>query len=231
MVLYARQDVSYVLVPVGNGGCGQPHSRPVANGKPAKDFPLRCQACENFLRADIARSGGNKKVRTINGDTGLALKERYLGLWGATPETVPESPDDELAREYNEQKNITKNAASQTEAMTQIGAAVAGNTALMAKFIELLAQANGAGEPIGPVPVDRPELSEPRKWEYPVGGIPGVVVPDIAKTDPNADERTCLDCDTVIVRKEGQRGALPQRCAEHKAAHQARQRAARVKVG
>src|SRR5580692_7303264 len=109
MTLGAREDVSYVLVPAGSGGCGEAHTRPVVSGAPSKTFRLDCQGCENFLRADIARSGGNKKVRTINGDTGLALKDRYLGLWGASPDTIPESPDAELRREHDEQANITRN--------------------------------------------------------------------------------------------------------------------------
>ena len=136
MTLYARADVDYVCVPVGSGGCGSGHSRPVINGVP-QQFVLNCQGCENFLRADIARSGGSKKVRTINGDTGLALKERYLGLWGASPDTIPEAPDDELRREHDETAMITKNAASQTQTLQQIGTAVAGNAESMAKFIEL----------------------------------------------------------------------------------------------
>jgi hypothetical protein len=192
MVLYARADVSYVCVPMTSGGCGQPHTRPVVNGAPAKQFKLECQGCENFLRADIARSGGNKKVRTINGDSGLALKERYLGLWGATPETTPEAPDEELKREYDEQASITKNAASQTETFAQIGQAIAGNTELMAKFMELTMSMN-KGQPAPPEPA-QPAV-DTSTWQ----------------------QNQCLDCFAPIVRQEGQKGALPQRCPECKA--------------
>jgi hypothetical protein len=206
MTLWARADVSYVHVPVASGGCGKPHSRPVHNGKPAAEFILNCQGCENFLRADIARSGGNKKVRTVNGDYGMKLADRYLGLWGATSDTIPETPDEELAREHNEQAMITKNAASQTQTLAQIGAAVAGNAELMAKFIELQTQLSDARQPLAqlapipPVPVDEPALTV-------------------------ADSHPCKDCNLPIVRAEGQRGALPQRCPTCKSTHQANQRA------
>src|SRR5580658_6872851 len=118
MVLYARKDVSYVFVPVESGGCGKPHTRPVINGVP-QEFRLVCQGCENFLRQDIARTG-NKRIRTVNGDYGMKRAERYLGLWGASTDTIPESPDDELHREDVEQKTVTDNAATQTIAFSKI---------------------------------------------------------------------------------------------------------------
>jgi hypothetical protein len=233
VTLYARADVSYVSVPTASGGCGVPHTRPVVNGAPAKQFVLNCQGCENYLRADIARSGGNKKVRTINGDTGLALKERYLGLWGASPDTVPETPDDELKREHDEQAMVTKNAASQTETLAQIGAAVAGNAELMGKFIELqlaLAKNQQPTVPIPAAPVDQAELGklpDPRLWEYPVGGMGSGLPAPIPDVDTSTwQQRLCTDCSTPIIRKEGQRGALPQRCPDCKAKKAAARRKA-----
>jgi len=201
VVLYARADVTYVCVPAESGGCGQPHRRPVIDGAPAQQFKLVCTGCENYLRADIARSGGNKKVRTVNGDYGLAMKERYLGLWGATPDTIPEAPDEELKREHDEQSMITKNAASQTETLAQIGAAVAGNAELMGKFIELqlalAAKENGTAAPVA------------------VTGISGDG--PVSTLEDSAETRYCLDCNKAIVRQPGQKGALPWRCPEHKA--------------
>lgn len=191
MVLYARHDLVSVVVPVENGGCGVTHTRPVINGEPSKEFKLVCTPCENFLRADIARSGGNKKVRTINGDTGLALKERYLGLWGASPETTPESPDEELQREHNEQASITANAASQTQTLQQIGDAVKGNADLMAKFLDL-------------------QIALAKRDQQPEAAPPPPV-------PANAESRDCLDCGKPIVRADGQKGALPWRCPECKA--------------
>lgn len=214
MTLYARADVDYVVVPVGNGGCGNPHRRPFANGVRSETFVLNCQPCENFLRADIARSGGNKKVRTVNGDYGMKLADRYLGLWGATQDTIPEAPDEELAREHNEQAMITKNAASQTQTLAQIGAAVAGNAELMAKFIELqtaLVQANTR------LPADTAVPTEV-----------AMVMPDVPLQRADlavADEHACKDCSKPISRKPGQKGALPQRCPACKDKHQAAQRA------
>jgi hypothetical protein len=213
MVLYARADVTYVCVPAESGGCGTAHTRPVINGAPSREFRLVCTPCENYLRADIARSGGNKKVRTINGDSGLALKDRYLGLWGATPDTIPEAPDEELKREHDEQAMVTKNAASQTETLAQIGDAVKGNAALMEKFLDLqiaLAKNNapqGPFAPILPVPSPDGEMPEPRRWEYPVG----------ANLDESVETRFCLDCNATIQRQSGQKGALPWRCPDCKA--------------
>lgn len=210
MTLWARADVSYVSVPASSGGCGQPHTRPVVNGAPAKDFPLNCQGCENYLRADIARSGGNKKVRTVNGDYGLPLKDRYLGLWGATKDTVPESPDDELSREHAEAANITKNAASQTETFAQIGEAVASNRELMAKFMELQMQMLGSQQPVLAKTADTPVE----------------VLQEQPTTADTWNQHMCLDCQTPIVRSEGQKGALPQRCPDCKAAKAAARRKA-----
>jgi hypothetical protein len=220
MTLYARADVSYVCVPAESGGCGTPHSRPVINGAPAPQFVLNCQACENFLRADIARSGGSKKVRTINGDSGLALKERYLGLWGSSPDTVPEAPDDELKREHDEQAMVTKNAASQTQTLAQIGDAVKGNAELMEKFIELqLALAKNeqsrqaeAQLAVPPLPAGEQKRAEPRMYEYQVGGVLA------AENSYTAESRACQDCGTMIERQPGQKGALPWRCPDCKAA-------------
>jgi hypothetical protein len=194
VTLYARADVSYVSVPRENGGCGEPHSRPVFNGAPAKQFILNCQPCENFLRADIARSGGNKKVRTINGDTGLALRERYLGLWGATADTTPETPDDELKREADEARMVATNAASQTQTFAQIGQAIAGNAELMSKFIEL--QASLMAKTAEPAPKVLQAAVEPPADGYNV--------------------KHCVDCGTLIERRPGTRGALPKRCPDCK---------------
>lgn len=200
MTLWARDDVDYVVVPSGQGGCGEPHSRPFVDGV-RQAFILNCQPCENFLRADIARTG-NKKTRTVNSDYGMKLDERYLGLWGSSPETIPESPDQEKHREWAEQKTVTENASTQTEAFGKIADALAGNQELILKLAELV-----TGQSVTkPAPAPEPAVS------------------------PNADVRECLDCGTPIIRQPGQKGALAQRCPEHKAAHMARQRASRAKA-
>jgi hypothetical protein len=191
MVLYARKDVSYVFVPVESGGCGSSHRRPVINGVP-QEFRLVCQGCENFLRQDIARTG-NKRIRTVNGDYGMKRAERYLGLWGASPDTIPESPDDELHREDVEQKTVTDNAATQTIAFSKIADALAGNTELIAKLAAMMSA--------------EPAVAEPA-----------------VKAEPSFDSRECLDCGRPIIRRNGQKGALPQRCPACRETHQARQR-------
>ena len=216
IVLYARADVSYVCVPKESGGCGEPHRRPVIHGAPSPVFKLECQGCENYLRADIARAG-NKRVRTVNSDHGMKLEERYLGLWGASPDTIPESPDEEKRREFMTQKTVTQNASTQTEAFGRIADALAGNTELIAKLAEMVAgqHAFGPGSPILPVPVDTDEPApEPRQWQYPFGSVPA------------AEAHACLDCGVAIVRKEGQRGALPQRCVACKTKRTANRRKA-----
>lgn len=220
MVLYARSDVVSVTVPPATdkngsatGGCGQTHIRPVINGAPVKEWKLECFPCEQFLRADIANSGFRKQ-RTVNENAGMKLAERYPGLWASTTDTIPETPDEEKYREHMEAATVTRNAASQTQAMDKIGDALAavaqqgaGNAALIEKLAELqlvLAQQQMPSPtvPILPVAVDAPE-------------------------DVNtADQRKCADCDVIIVREPGQKGALPWRCPEHKAAKAAARRKA-----
>lgn len=205
MVLYARSDVVSVTVPVGHGGCGQTHTRPVIAGAPVKQFELICPPCENFLRADIARTG-NKKTRTVNSDNGLKLDDRYLGLWGSSPNTIPESPDQEKEREWAEQKTVTENASTQTEAFGKIADALAGNTELIAKLAEIVAGQSAARMVMPAEPM-----------------VPG----ELPKVDPNADQRACLDCGLPIIRAEGQKGALAHRCVTCKATHLAQQKASR----
>lgn len=51
MTLYGQNNLASVIVPAeGFGGCGEPHSRPVVDGAPAKLWELSCDACENHLR-------------------------------------------------------------------------------------------------------------------------------------------------------------------------------------
>lgn len=69
MTVYARNDVCAVVISKTHGGCGEAHSRPVVEGAPAKQWALTCHlGCEDFLRHDP--------------------------LWSATPQNVPETPDE-----------------------------------------------------------------------------------------------------------------------------------------
>lgn len=210
MALYARADVSYVCVPKENGGCGEPHARPVIHGAPSAEFKLVCPACENFLRADIARTG-SKKVRTVNSDNGLKLAERYLGQWGASPETVPETPDAEKQREWTADRTALENASTQTEAFGRIADALAGNQELLLKFAEMM------GLRAALTPGSVPDA---------YGHLDKQASPTVPAVQGNVEARECLDCGAAIVRVNGQRGALAQRCPECKA----KKAAARRKV-
>jgi len=193
MTLHARSDVVSVSVPVESGGCGQAHIRPVINGAPAKDWVLDCFACEQFLRADIAASG-NKKLRTVNENAGMKLADRYVGLWGSTVNTVPETPDEEKKREFDEQASVTKNAASTAEAFAEIGNALKGNQQLMGKFMELQAALLA-------------QQLQPRE-------ISSAEIPETVLVHDGYNSRSCQDCGTDIIRAEGQKGALPIRCPD-----------------
>ena len=52
MSTFARSDVMGVGVPVEAGGCGEFHSRPVSDGKPAERFELECNQCSEALKND-----------------------------------------------------------------------------------------------------------------------------------------------------------------------------------
>jgi hypothetical protein len=95
MTLYARSDVMSVSIPVQSGGCGKTHSRPVQKGAPSREFKLDCPGCENFLKG-----GGRTYLKRKPGDKDAdipASQERVADIdpcWGATPESVPETPDE-----------------------------------------------------------------------------------------------------------------------------------------
>lgn len=200
MTLYARADVMHVSVPVANGGCGQPHSRPVRNGAPDKEWALTCPDCETFLRQDIERSGA-KKIRTVNADAGLKLADRYLGLWGNRKEMVPETYEHEIQREFDEQESVNQQAANSAAAFKQIGDAIAalaaqgqGNTAL----IQALANALTATQQ---PPVVKGEI----------------VVADQPPTELPPGDYRCQDCGKIS-RRASVKGPAPKRCPDCKKA-------------
>lgn len=78
MTVYARSDVMHVALSSDHGGCGAAHSRPVTQGNPSKVWALDCPACENHLRHDP--------------------------LWSVTLAEVPETPDEQHAREELERR-------------------------------------------------------------------------------------------------------------------------------
>lgn len=215
MALYPRSDFVSVTVPTASGGCGQPHTRPVISGAPQMDWILECPACESYLRRDAA-AAGYRKQRTVNEDAGMKLADRYIGLWGTTPDTVPETPDEEKKREHNEQVSVTKNAASQTQAMDRIGESIAAmaaqgrnTTDLMVKFMELQT-AMLTAKPAGAL------------YETPPGPLSDG--PEVNRY--TADVAPCQDCGAPIHREPGQKGSLPWRCPACKASKAGRRKVA-----
>jgi hypothetical protein len=72
--MYAATSIAYTCISKAHGGCGEPHSRPVENGAPAKIWALNCpDGCENFLREDP--------------------------MWSSTLSELPETYDEKLSRE------------------------------------------------------------------------------------------------------------------------------------
>jgi hypothetical protein len=199
MTLYSRADVSSVSVPVTSGGCGQTHSRPVLAGAPVQgSWPLNCVPCENYLRADIARSGG-KKIRTVNNDFGLKMQDRYLGLWGTREEMVPETPDQEKQREFAEQETARHQASAQSETFTKIGNVLSGNAELMAKFMEF-----------------QMEFMSQQGQQPPVELVSSTRIEELAPEAAAMPAYVCQGCGGTFPRKSA-KGYAPRRCADCKA--------------
>ena len=97
MTLYARSDVASITVPVGSGGCGSTHSRPVIKGAPAKIFKLDCpDHCEPYLRGDRRQK---KLVYQIDSKTGQTVRQERVAdsdpMFSSTPDTIPLTPDED----------------------------------------------------------------------------------------------------------------------------------------
>lgn len=99
MTLYARSDVMSVSISRDSGGCGTSHSRPVKDGAPARDWGLDCPDCEAHLK-------GSRKPRILKNTPGdpknniPSRQERVADCdphWSSTPESVPLTPDEQLA--------------------------------------------------------------------------------------------------------------------------------------
>lgn len=116
MTVYARSDVMSVALSYAHGGCGEVHTRPVVNGAPAKYWALTCPQCEDHLRSDP--------------------------LWASHESKIPETRDEQLAREELEKRSQVDSQAAQSLALDKISQALAGNQELMARFMEFLAVQN-----------------------------------------------------------------------------------------
>ena len=219
MTLMVRADVASVSVPAASGGCGEAHIRPVTEGVAVHRnedgsnavWPLTCPLCESTdspqgLRADIKRSG-MKKIRTINSDAGMKAADRYLGLFGQNEDMVPETPDEEKARERREQETA-KNQAQKSvraeeknaDALAQIGQAISalaeqgsGNNVIVQALLKALA-----------VKSDEPQASLEQSYD-----------PDLIHVS-HAGSYTCQDCGETFPRKSN-KGYAPKRCPDCKA--------------
>lgn len=79
-MIFARNDVDYINVPVESGGCPDGHRRPVIQGARVKTWQVTCPACEPFL------------------------KERLGDLFATTETDIPETPDETAGREAFEKR-------------------------------------------------------------------------------------------------------------------------------
>jgi hypothetical protein len=121
MTLYARSDLSSVVVSAQNGGCGTSHSRPVKDGAPAKVWQLACPACETVLRTDP--------------------------LWAGAVSEIPETPDEQHVREDRDKRGAKEQAEATAVALERIGNMP---EELAKAFVAAMAaQAQGAAEPTG----------------------------------------------------------------------------------
>jgi paraquat-inducible protein B len=100
MAVYARSDMMSVFVPAESGGCGQPHSRPVINGVPAKIWKLGCSQCEKDIKADIARS---TYTTYIDGKKHVVNN----GTWSESQLHVPLTPDESEVADAMEKSGQT----------------------------------------------------------------------------------------------------------------------------
>jgi len=81
---------------LGVHGCGASHSREVTRGVPAKIFSITCEPCESYLRGDRKQK---KLVYETDKRTGQSIRQARVAdsdpMWSSTPDTVPETPDEE----------------------------------------------------------------------------------------------------------------------------------------
>lgn len=122
MTVWARSDLASITVSPAHGGCGAVHTRPAPGGNPVPVWDLTCNGgCEDHLRGD--------------------------SLWGVSPETIPETPDEIAARESNEKRTQRDQQAKNVEVMEKLGNLPEGLAqAMLAVFGPLLAQ-NGLTAP------------------------------------------------------------------------------------
>lgn len=174
------------------------HTRPFANGEPAKLWSLDCSCAE-------------------------ALKEDPL--WAGTVSEIPETPDETHEREEREKRGQADHETQMREAFTQIAAATAADNEFKLAMLALMKSmqpASGqaqeaveavlqvADEPGGQLPsglsVARNDTGSPERVDTTV----------LAKDEHRvrqSDAKDCPQCGKPL-RKPGQRGATPKLCAD-----------------
>ena len=94
MVLHARSDIQGAIIPVGSGGCGVLHSRPVTDGAPAKVWRLDCPRCCAVLKDDP--------------------------LWAGSVSEIPETPDETRVREDREKRGAKEQSEATGVALEEL---------------------------------------------------------------------------------------------------------------
>ena len=130
MTLYARNDLQFIAIPPGSGGCGDPHSRPVRAGAPDKIWKLDCPQCESYLKGD--RKPRILKTTPANKEAGIAAKQERLAdsdpMWSSTPRERPLSPDEARTRHVKIEKG-----EQQLRALESLIALKAGGVDIMSR--------------------------------------------------------------------------------------------------
>jgi hypothetical protein len=159
--IYARSDVSHVAISTVHGGCGSSHSRPVHNGAPVHVWELRCLQCEDYLRSDP--------------------------LWAPMPGQVPETPDEQNARESSEKRTQLDVERSNAEAFSQLANSVSGNATAMQKLVELMAI-------LVPVPIAAPQTAT----------VPGEVLSRAREVEATMPSATPVPDENQIITQPSQ---------------------------
>ena len=97
MPLFARSDLAYLNVPAESGGCGEPHSRPVTQGAPARVWRLDCEPC-----CDVKRSQNDPH-------------------WSSTDAEIPLTYDEDRAREKAEKSGKLDRENQLAAAIIELG--------------------------------------------------------------------------------------------------------------
>ena len=146
--------------------------RPVTHGAPAKVWRLDCPKCHDALKDDP--------------------------LWSGTEQEIPETVDEQHAREDSEKRSAMETQAQVADALKNLAHSVQGNQEAMGMMAELMKLVVGQQKAVPGEVLQRAravEAPQPKEtWDYHV----------------------CRDCGADITREPGQRGALPVRCAEHR---------------